>query len=332
MASIRTPDSIGLISRTSATVITLGPSRLSVGGQQYLNASNLTMTTSVSGAGGIDTGTISTSNNGYYLYAVISNGALALVCSLRNSSLGPSGFTAWKYLTTFNVNSSGIFEVPARQTTTVLTSGTSLTYTTPNAAVYLKVRMVGGGGGGGGGGVSGMGIGGAGGATTFSYNSVSANGGNGGGQGIASYAGGYGGQGGTVTNAPSNSISMTGNGGISVTQDTSASYATPCGGTGGAGVFGGAGSGSSALGSQGSIAGATNSGAGGGGGGISGAVANALGGGGGGAGGYCEFLVPSPSASYTYTIGSAGTAGTGGTSGYAGAVGGTGLIIVDEFY
>jgi hypothetical protein len=48
--------------------------------------------------------------------------------------------------------------------------------------------------------------------------------------------------------------------------------------------------------------------------------------------GYCEKLIASPSASYTYAVGAAGSAGSGGTSGGAGAAGGSGLIIIDEFY
>ena len=51
--------------------------------------------------------------------------------------------------------------------------------------------------------------------------------------------------------------------------------------------------------------------------------------GGGGAGGYCEKLINSPSATYSYAVGGAGAAGSGGT---AGGAGGSGVIIITEYY
>jgi hypothetical protein len=89
--------------------------------------------------------------------------------------------------------------------------------------------------------------------------------------------------------------------------------AGPWGGQGSGGVNGG--SGNSAQ---------TNSGAGGGAG-NSGAHEN----GGGGAGGYLEKLITSPSATYSYAVGSGGSGGSGTQSG---GNGGSGVIIVQEFY
>jgi hypothetical protein len=54
--------------------------------------------------------------------------------------------------------------------------------------------------------------------------------------------------------------------------------------------------------------------------------------GGGGEGEYVEYIVDSPSATYTYTVGTSGAGGTAGNNGFAGASGGSGLIVVDEYY
>jgi hypothetical protein len=44
-------------------------------------------------------------------------------------------------------------------------------------------------------------------------------------------------------------------------------------------------------------------------------------------------IINSPTATYTYAIGTAGSGGAaGGASGAAGAAGGVGIIIVDEYY
>ena len=45
-----------------------------------------------------------------------------------------------------------------------------------------------------------------------------------------------------------------------------------------------------------------------------------------------EFIINSPSATYTYTVGAGGAGGAAGTAGVAGSNGGSGKIIVQEFY
>jgi hypothetical protein len=209
---------------------------------------------------------------------------------------------------------------PGSWTRTVLTSGSG-TYTLKAGCKALLVRMVGGGGGGGGGGASPTGgTGGSGGATTFGTSFLNANG------GVGNGGGGFGrtapatASGGDINTPGQGGPPSWGAGGTStVVQGTQA----------GASFFGGAGNGGW-PGAAGEAA-ATNSGSGGGGGGGS-AAGNA--GAGGGAGAYCEKLISSPSASYTYGVGAGGAAGTsgGGSGSAAGGAGAAGLIIIDEYY
>lgn len=195
-------------------------------------------------------------------------------------------------------------------TRTVLTSGTSATYTTPAGATRINVRMVGGGGGGGG---ATSNNGAAGNQTTFSTLTAG-----GGGAGQAN-----GGQGGTAGTASGGDINIPGGGGGAGSVNATAGVA-PASGGGGNSVFGGGGP--SSLNATGG-AGATNSGGGGAGG---GAASSTNSGGGGGAGGYVEKLIISPAATYTYTVGATAAGGIAG--GTAGGVGAAGIIIVDEMY
>jgi hypothetical protein len=200
------------------------------------------------------------------------------------------------------------FGTRTRQT---FTSGTSQTYTTPANVKYIVARIIGGGGGGGGssGGTSGT----AGNASSFSTATA-----NGGGAGLSA---GNGGAGGTTSGG---TLGVGGNAGLlESTLGTGA-----IGGQGGSSHLGGAGVGGS-LGGAGGAA-ATNSGSGGGGGGST--LNNTAGGGGGGSGGFIEFLITAPAATYTYTVGGTAAGGTAGGSGGAGGTGAAGIIIVDEFY
>tara|TARA_R110000824_G_scaffold3602_1_gene17057 strand:- start:481 stop:1323 length:843 start_codon:yes stop_codon:yes gene_type:complete len=197
-------------------------------------------------------------------------------------------------------------------TTQVFTSGSG-TYTTPTGCAAIRVRMVGGGGGSG---AAATNNGTAGGNTTFSASSMQANGGGLGTNGASS--GGTGGTGGTGANGL---INAKGNDGGSGGDDTAAA-----GGTGGGSYFVGGGRSGTHGGGAGLAAGAY-----GGGGGAPGSTAglsNSPGGGGGG--GYCERLISSPDATYTYAVGAAGSGGAAGTT--AGQNGSAGLIIVEEWY
>ena len=88
--SVRKQDSIGALTKFSSTEVRLAASTITVGGLQY-ETSTLSCVTNTNGAGGLDIGTIA-ANNKYYVYAVLSAGDVALVCSLSDSA--PSGFTS----------------------------------------------------------------------------------------------------------------------------------------------------------------------------------------------------------------------------------------------
>lgn len=74
-----------------------------------------------------------------------------------------------------------------------------------------------------------------------------------------------------------------------------------------------------------------NTGGGGGGGGCNTATSN-FSGPGGGAGGYIEAIVPNPSGSYSYSVGTGGVGSTAGTNGRTGGDGAAGYIEITEYY
>ena len=198
----------------------------------------------------------------------------------------------------------------AVSTQQVLTTGTAATYTTPANVRQLKIRMVGGGGGGSAG-SGGGGVGGTGGTTTF--NSINA-------------AGGTGGQ--WPSTGP-NTLSGTGTGTANFRSKGAAGIMTFAdagapGTNGASSLLGPGGTGSYTTAGN---AAPNNSGGGGGGGHSTGSYQGS----GGGAGEYVELVINSPSATYTYTIGTSGAAAAAGAQ-FAGGAGGTGIIIVDEYY
>ena len=201
---------------------------------------------------------------------------------------------------------------------TVYTSGSG-TYTVPTNAKALYIKMVGGGGGGAGSGTSSQGSGGAGGTTTFGTSLLTCNGGSG---AVANAAGGSGGS--ATLNSPATGIALSGGQGSFYVPTTNyppgtTGASSPFGGAGGSATYGGAGF--SAVANTGS-----------GGGGAAGSNTLFSGQGSGGAGGYIEATITSPSASYSYAVGSGGTAGTAGTSGFVGGAGGSGVIIVTAYF
>jgi hypothetical protein len=195
-----------------------------------------------------------------------------------------------------------------------LTSGSGATYTTPANCKKIIIQMIGAGGGGA---AATTNAGATGGTTTF--NSINAAGGGGGNP--SDGLGGVGGTGGTG----SASLRLPGSAGCSITAATTSST----GGAGAPGIFGtgaprqGAATGGTAAG----VAGGTNTGAGGSGG---FATVSTQHGAGGGAGEFVEFSITTPSATYTYTVGTGGNGGAAGVQ--AGGNGGSGLIIVEEYY
>ncbi|MFK4507082.1 hypothetical protein LPJ38_26815 [Bradyrhizobium daqingense] len=215
----------------------------------------------------------------------------------------------------------GAAKSASSRTRTVLTSGSG-TWNRPSGCVAINVRMVGGGGGGGGTGSASAGNGGAGGNTTFG--SLTANGG---GLGPNGLNGGYqGGSGGTSSGGDINASGSSGQTAIGNTNNSAGQQSY--GMSGGGSMLGGGGRGGS-NGAGGNGGAGLAYGGGGGGAGGNGTIYGAAGGGG---GGYCEKLITSPSASYSYAVGAAGTAGAAGTGGGAGGTGAAGVIIVDEYY
>jgi len=206
---------------------------------------------------------------------------------------------------------------PASSGTLTKSTGTgdaTITFSTFQAPLYLKITMVGGGGGGAGTG-AGNGAGGNGGITTFGTSLLTANGGTGGSAGTVTP-----GLGGTaLLSTPVIGFAITGSGGNSGGNTT-----TSGGGAGGASMLGGSGYGGGAVSGAGGTA-ATNSGSGGGGAGSNATSSGA----GGGSGGGILATIYSPNATYTYAVGAGGTSGAGATAGGAGAAG---IINVEEFF
>ena len=195
------------------------------------------------------------------------------------------------------------------------TSGSG-TYTTPAEVLYLKVRMTGGGGGGGGSGITG-GTGGTGGNSTFGTSLLTANGGVGGAYNAQGGSGGLP----TVSSPAISILDIAGNNGGTAEQARAFAY----GGSGGSNPISGISPMSNAT------AGLSGKLGGGGAGGSAGGTA-IITGSGGGAGAYIEAIISSPSATYSYAVGSGGAGGIAGTSGFAGGAGGNGFIEITEYY
>lgn len=201
------------------------------------------------------------------------------------------------------------------------------TYTTPASVQYIRVRIVAGGGGGAGSGaVATPGTNGSPGTDSTFGTELTCEAGDG---GLADGTGGDGGSA-NVINSPAFGFNPPGNPGGTGSLAAITTGALP-GGMGGSSFWGGAGKAGSGGSGVAATAGTVNTGSGGG-----GASPNtsalSYAGGGGGAGGYIDAIIPSPNATYSYSVGTGGAAGTAGTGGNAGGAGGSGYIIVEEFY
>lgn len=195
------------------------------------------------------------------------------------------------------------------------TSGSG-TCTISANALYLRVKMIGGGGGGGGSGTGG-GTGGTAGNSTFGTSLLTANGGAG---GAFNAQGGAGGSP-TVSSPAISILDIAGNNGGTAEQARAFAY----GGSGGSNPISGISPMSNAT---AGLSGKLGGGGAGGGAGATSIITAA----GGGAGAYIEAIISSPSATYSYAVGSGGAGGTAGTSGFAGGAGGNGFIEITEYY
>lgn len=237
---------------------------------------------------------------------------------LKTNGSGTTSWRAWTAPTISKTTASG-----TASGTGGLSSGT---YTTPTGVKWLRVRMVGGGGGGGGcsNTSNNAGTGSTGGNTTFGSSFLTASGGVGGGAG-GSPSGGAGGS--ASLASPAIGVAITGSGGQG--GGISAQAATiGAAGMGGNTPFGGAAPGPVYTAGAGNAA-VAGSGSGGSG---AGGPAPGVAGGGGGAGGYVDVIIPSPDATYSYSVGAGGAGGSAGTSGFAGGAGGHGCIVIEEHY
>lgn len=91
MGQVLLQDKIGALSEAGGT-ITLQPSRLTIGGQQY-TTSALNVAADVSSA-----------NTRYQIFATVTAGVVSLVVSQNENSVGPAGFNAWKLVGSYMTN------------------------------------------------------------------------------------------------------------------------------------------------------------------------------------------------------------------------------------
>lgn len=142
-------EKIGTLTKSSNSIVQLGSSIITVGAKQY-NTSILSLDTSVSGAGGIDNGSLS-NNTFYYVYAVVNSGNVILIAS--SNKIIPTGFTKAKKVGGFFIDNSGdIFNAVSLGRTvnfsdlSVVLTGTLSTNTTYTAIASRKgekLRIVG---------------------------------------------------------------------------------------------------------------------------------------------------------------------------------------------
>lgn len=242
---------------------------------------------------------------------------------LSTAPASAPAYTSLLSMSTGGVLSTVPYKIPTVQTFTS-SSGTYTAATSPSP-IYIRVRIVGGGGGGAGSALSSVASGSDGVDSTFSVHSGSA---------ILTASKGIGGTtvvtagGGATINSPAYGTKMVGGQGSGVITSNTSGF--PCFGAVGGNSFFGGGGGGGAQSNIGGTAG-TNTGSGGGGAGQS-AVVNGVCGGAGSAAGFIDAIIPSPSASYDYVVGTAGAGGVPGATGFNGGSGAAGYIEVTEYY
>jgi len=89
MQVFKNKEKLGIFTKTGNTTGQYSSSVLTLGAKQY-SSGNLVLDTSISGAGGIDTGSIA-ANTLYYVYAIVDAGAVKLIASTNEQK--PSGYS-----------------------------------------------------------------------------------------------------------------------------------------------------------------------------------------------------------------------------------------------
>jgi|GEM_PF-7100592 len=93
MGQILLPEKIGSLSQNGG-VVTLGPSIINIGGQQYRTSTlSLTLPTL-------------TANQLYMIYAVLVGGVVTLVQDTAVNSAGPTGYTTWRLVSAYYANNA----------------------------------------------------------------------------------------------------------------------------------------------------------------------------------------------------------------------------------
>lgn len=96
MGQVLFTESIEELVLASTTTVTLAPSIINIGGQQYQNSTTMTLDFSTTGLNGLDTGAIAASS-GYNIFAVYTGSEFGLAASLAST---PSGYTQYELIGT----------------------------------------------------------------------------------------------------------------------------------------------------------------------------------------------------------------------------------------
>lgn len=97
MGQVLKKDKIGSLSEAGGTV-TLGPSSLTIGGQQYTNSTSINLVLPALSA-----------NTRYQIYAIRSAGNTILITSTNENSIGPAGADSWKLVGSFLSSGTSVF-------------------------------------------------------------------------------------------------------------------------------------------------------------------------------------------------------------------------------
>lgn len=234
-------------------------------------------------------------------------------------------------VTTVNAGASILMtgsNVPSSGGTLTKASGTgdgTITFYSGQPPSYIIVELIGGGGGGAGSGSASASSNGTQGvASTFGSSFLTANPGAG-----ANWSSGAGTGGTAIVSGTTTISSVGGGGGQGGSYSLTANTTGLSGGIGGVSCIGG--NGATTYGNSPGIPYA-NSGAGGGGGGNNATTAASYSGSGGGGGGCLKALILSPTATYSYAVGTGGAGGGAGTGGFVGSSGASGSVTVMEYW